>query len=95
VQFLTALGQIVFALFISGAVAVFVGPTYVAVAILVTMTSVVLLYEAARRHVIDEPLDIQELLLITGSSIVFGVIWPSIPLILTLRKSAGEPAVDE
>lgn len=93
-RFLIDLGQIVFALLISGVVAALVGPTYIAVAALVMATSVVLLYEAARRQVIGEPLDFKEVLLIAGSSVIFGVIWPSIPVILTLRR-VGEPVVDE
>ena len=89
---LIELGQIAITLITSGVVALLVGPAYLAVALLVMATCCVLLYDAARRVVVQEPLDLQELALIAGSSFVFGMIWPSIPLVLTWKRfgDAGE-----
>lgn len=94
-QFLVEVGQITIALFVSGAVAVLVGPTYAAVAILVMATCAVLLLDAARQRstVIEVPLGLGEILSIAGTSIVFGAIWPAIPIVLTWKRL--DAAVDD
>lgn len=86
-RYLIELGQIAVALFVSGAVATLVGSVYVAVAALVIATCAVLLFEAARQRsvIVEVPLGLGELLSIAGASIVFGLVWPAIPLILTWK----------
>lgn len=80
--------RITFALAVSGAVAFWVGPTYIAVSALVLMVCLILLVEAASQHsaVVKIPVSLSEVLHIIATSLVFGTIWPAIPLIFTWRR---------
>jgi hypothetical protein len=92
VKFLVDLAQLAIALTVSGAVVVWVGPTYVAVAALVMATCAVLLFDAARQQsvVSETPIGFLPVLHMLGTSFVFGLIWPSIPLIFTWRRVGDE-----
>jgi len=89
VRFLLELGQLALALVISGVVASFVGPTYVAVSLLVTATCMVLLLDSAHRAsaITEKPVDAIEVAGIAGTAFMFGLIWPAIPLIFTWKRA--------
>ncbi|MGH7177098.1 MAG: hypothetical protein ACREJC_06955 [Tepidisphaeraceae bacterium] len=93
-RFLVEVGQIAVALLLSGAILTLVGPTYLAVAALVTATCIVVLLDVAhqRSKIIEVPIDLVEVLRIAATAIVFGIVWPAIPLILTWKR--GEQSLD-
>jgi hypothetical protein len=95
VPLLIDLAQLAFALAISGAVAAVVGATYIAVAALVMATCVVLLFDTAKQQSAgtETPIRILSALHMLGTALVFGMIWPSIPVIFIWRREA--PVVDE
>lgn len=86
-RFLFWLAQTAITLLISGAAIVWMGPPYALVAVCVFLVCLPLLYENARQHsvVVDEPISALEHLGLTGTSILFGAIWPAIPVIIALR----------
>jgi hypothetical protein len=87
-QLLFEIGQLAVALAVSGAVANLIGTVYIAVGALVLATCMALLYDAARQRgeITEEPITFWSLAHMAGTSIVFGLIWPSIPLIFTWRR---------
>lgn len=87
-QLLVEIVQLAIALAVSGAVAAMVGSLYLVVAVLVLTTCLALLYDAARQQseITETPVTVLALAHMTGTSIVFGLIWPSLPLILTWRR---------
>jgi hypothetical protein len=91
VGLLIELGQLAITLTVSGVVAFLVGPTYVVIATLVIATCLVLLYEAAKSHSasVGKPIKLVELGSIAVTAIVFGAIWPAIPLVFTWKRSGG------
>jgi hypothetical protein len=97
VQLLVGLVQLVIALVLSGAVAVLVGPAYVAVAALVLATCMVLLLDAAKQRSVttEKPISVIDVAHIAGSAVVFGLIWPAIPLIFTWKRVVDVDVGDE
>lgn len=90
-RFLVEVGQIAIALVLSGVVATLVGPTYLAVSALVIATCIVVLLDVAhqRSKIIEVPIDLVEVLRIAATSVVFGIVWPAIPVILTWKRGEG------
>ena len=90
-KILVELLQIAIALGTSGAMALLIGPTYVLVAFLVLSTCMALLYDHARTrsNIVEEPVTAAEFAELLGTSFVFGMIWPALPVILTW-KIGGE-----
>jgi hypothetical protein len=89
VQLLVEIVQLVVALAVSGAIAVWLGSMYLVIAVLVLTTCMALLYDAARQHsvITEEPVTVLSLAHMAGTSVVFGLIWPSIPLIFAWRRA--------
>jgi hypothetical protein len=93
--FLIGVGQVALSLVISGVIAMLIGTTYIAVAALVVATCWALLfvYATEASEVAEQPVDLRDLLSISATSLVFGLIWPALPLILTWKRG-GERAAD-
>jgi hypothetical protein len=88
VRFLVEIIQLAIALVVSGVVAGLIGAMYLAVGALVLSTCMALLYDAARQQseLIEEPVTFLTLAHMAGTSVVFGLIWPAIPLIFLWRR---------
>jgi hypothetical protein len=90
VKLLVEVSQLAITLIVSGVVAFFVGAqVYIPIASLVLMTCMALLFDAGKRHseATEDPIGLLTAMQIAGTSVVFGIIWPAIPLIFTWRRA--------
>ncbi len=87
VRFLFWLAQTLIALTWSAALAVWMGAPYVLVGGLVLVACFALLYASARERgeVLDEPVTLTEVAALAGTSFVFGLMWPALPVIIALK----------
>lgn len=90
-KLLVEICQLAITLLVSGVVAFLVGAqVYIPIASLVLMTCVVLLFDAGKRHseATEDPIGLLTAMQIAGTSVIFGLVWPAIPLIFTWRRAA-------
>jgi hypothetical protein len=98
-RFLSEVGQVLIALSFSVAIALWLGSgTYVTVAIFVFATTWMLMFDAGQRE-LQAPTPPSLLMVaftMTSTAIVFAMIWPSVPVILTwsfLRRRGDDENV--
>lgn len=88
----TALIETMAALGISGAVAYFVGVTYIGIAAFVFLVCWLLLLDVAHRkgEVLEQPVGLGEASETAAAALILAVVWPSIPAILFVRSGADQ-----